>query len=105
MPPDLWARFEAPEGFLSGEPSVYGERFHLLTEPLSEQIDIFVLIGCQEAKAEALYGYGNEPNYPELSWMVEMSATVEHRKKCPACYDYWMKRRAEQQDRIERSLQ
>lgn len=93
MPPDLWARFECPDRFLFGQPSDYAELFHLLTEPPFEQIDIFAMIGCQELKAQAVHGYGNEPEYPQLPWMVEMSATVEHRKKCPACYEYWMKRR------------
>ena len=85
MPPDLWARFDVSED--PNYPEHLGDYFHLL--PFGARADNFgeIELACVSR------------NGIDVEHLQEASRTIEHRKKCPVCYDYWMKRRAEQQDR------
>lgn len=84
MPPDLWARFEVPPG-LDHYPTL-GDKFHLLNTFRAHMWGVLPL-ACLT---------GVPLGYP-VQFLRELSDRIEHRKKCPACCEYWMKRRQRQQ--------
>ena len=82
---DLWMRFDQPEGF---QPREHTDKHHLITSDLDECKFGEVNLACVSPLVII---------HANLRHLAEASRTVEHRKKCPACYDYWMARRRNRQ--------
>ncbi len=76
MPPDLWARDDIP-----GSQLVTGDHLHLIC--INDWGFLWTACQPQHVTTRGVF----------LKFLIEASRTVEHRKKCPLCYEYWMKRR------------
>lgn len=91
MPPDLWARFDTPDPHF--QPREHPDKHHLVVSDLGEYRFGVVNLACVSPLSIIR---------PNLQCLAEASRTVEHRKKCPDCYDYWMKRREEVQKKARK---
>lgn len=86
MPPDLWARFDIPPDVYKASVE-YKDRFHLVISDLEVFGEMGLCFACYD------WVTANDASLTIANVLAEASRTVEHRKKCPDCYDYWMKRR------------
>ncbi len=76
---ELWARFDVSED--PNYPERLGNHFHLL--PLGVRTDNFgeIQVACAPR------------NGVDVEQLQEASRTIEQRKKCPRCYEYWIEHR------------